>query len=988
MPLPPQIPVLKNPVAKPVQIQRSANEVPERFQKGMALLQQGRLAEAKSMFESLLQLNPGHFDALHLLGLIEGQSGNAKAAADLIAKAITINPNVAAFYFSHANALEELGRPEDAVANYDKAISLDPEFADAYYNRGLALKQLNRLDAAIASYDKAISINPDEADAHSNRGLALAGLKQFVDAVASYDKAISINPRIAESHYNRGNALQELGQPDAAVASYDRAVSVNPAYVQAWSNRGLALQALKEPDAAVASYDKAISIRPDFAEAWSNRGLALEELAQLEDALASFDKAIGIYPEYAEACSNRGLALIKLKRLDEAVASFDKAISINPESAQAYWNRGLALKELGQLDKAVSSYDKAINIRPDYAEAWSSRGLALAELGRHDDAVASHDEAIRVRPDYAEAWSNRGLALNELRQPDIALASCDKAISIKPDLAEAHSNRGNALQELRQMEAAIASYDRAIRIKPDYVHAWSNRGLALQKLGRLDDAVASHDNAIRINPVYAEAHSNRAIALEDLGKLDEALASYDRAISINPAIAYLLGHRANAARSMCEWNLDHAHMETIETRIANGEKVAEPFAALAFTASPELQRKAAELWAGDQHPADKSQPAPAGHPRHEKIRIAYVSSDFREHPASYNMAGVFENLDKERFEISAISLGEKSTGDMRRRLEQSFHHFIDVDNKTDSQIAALMREMEIDIAVDIMGATRNQRTGIFAMRAAPIQVNHYAFTCGAPHMDYIIADPTSIPEGHEIHFSEAPAFLRHTLFATDNTRSISGKLPSRADAGLPQDGFVFCCFNNSYKITPGVFDIWMRLLAKVDGSVLWLKATNPEMTRNLRREAQRRGVDANRLVFAGNVDKMEDHLARHRMADLFLDTLAFNAQTTACDALWSGLPLVTCPGRSMVSRVAAGLLNAIVLPELIAKSTEEYEGLAFALATDPGKLLKIKKTLDANRLTTPLFNTQRYVRDLENVFREMYERHRSGLAPARIEAQA
>jgi len=439
---------------------------------------------------------------------------------------------------------------------------------------------------------------------------------------------------------------------------------------------------------------------------------------------------------------------------------------------------------------------------------------------------------------------------------------------------------------------------------------------------------------------------------------------------------------------MCEWNLDGANMERIERGIASGERLSEPFAALAFTTSPELQRKAAETWISDQHPADHGPQMPARKMRHEKIRIAYVSSDFREHPASYNMAGVFENLDKERFEISAISLGEKSTGDMRRRLEQSFNNFIDVDNKTDSQIAALMREMEIDIAVDIMGATRNQRTGIFAMRAAPIQVNHYAFTSGAPYMDYIIADPTSIPEGHEIHFSEAPAFLPHTLFATDNTRSISGKLPARADAGLPQDGFVFCCFNNSYKITPGVFDIWMRLLAKVEGSVLWLKATNPEMTRNLRREAQRRGVDANRLVFAGNVDKMADHLARHRMADLFLDTLAFNAQTTACDALWAGLPLVTCPGRSMVSRVAAGLLKAIFLPELIAKSTEEYEGLAFALATDPGKLLKIKRTLDANRLTTPLFNTQRYVRNLENVFREMYERHRSGLAPARIEAQA
>jgi tetratricopeptide (TPR) repeat protein len=472
--------------AKPVP-NAGALKVQAQLVEAVALHRQGRLKDAQARYEAILKNNPRQSDALHLFGVAAAQSKDYQRAADLIAKAIAINPNNAAFYSNRGNALRELKQLDAAVCSFDHAIRIQPDFAEAYSNRGNALKELRQLDAAVASYDRAIGIQPDYAEAHYNRGIALKELGQLGDAVASYDRAIGINPDYAQAFYNRGTAQLELRQLAAAVVSYDRAISINPDYAQAFFNRGNAQQELKQFDAAVASYDCAISINPDYAEAYSNRGAAQQELGQLNAAVASYDRAIDIKPDFAEAYSNRGNALKELNQLDAAVASYDQAIGIKPDFAQAYSNRGNALKELKQLDAAVCSFDHAIRIQPDYAEAHSNRGNALKELKQLDAAVASYDRAIGINPDYAQAFYNRGTALQELGQLDAAVASYDRAISIKPDHAKAYSNRGTAQQQLRQLDAAVASYDHAICIQPDYAHAHWNKSLALLLSGKFSN---------------------------------------------------------------------------------------------------------------------------------------------------------------------------------------------------------------------------------------------------------------------------------------------------------------------------------------------------------------------------------------------------------------------------------------------------------------------------------------------------------------------
>ena len=428
----------KNGGFRPQAQYEAAAALQTKFAQGVALHQQGKLAEAERIYAEILRQQPNHFDALHLLGVIAAQTLRTERAVELIKKAIGLNATVAGAHSNLGNALRDLKRPEDALASYDKAIALKPDYAEAHNNRGLALQDLNRPENALASYDKAIALKPNYAEAHNNRGNALVDLTRPAEALASYDKAIALKPDYAEAYYNRGNALVDL----------------------------------KHPAEAFASYDKAIALKPDFAEAYYNRALALQNLNRAEDALASYDKAIALEPNYAEAYSNRGNALLDLKRPTEALASCDKAIASKPDFAEAYYNRGNALTDLKRRTDALVSYDKAIALKPDFAEAHNNRALALQNLNRPEDALASYDKAIALKPDYAEAHSNRGLALQNLNRPEDALASYDKAIALKPDYAEAHSNRGNALTQKGDFTAAIESYNRALHIKPDYAECY------------------------------------------------------------------------------------------------------------------------------------------------------------------------------------------------------------------------------------------------------------------------------------------------------------------------------------------------------------------------------------------------------------------------------------------------------------------------------------------------------------------------------------
>ncbi len=788
-------------------------------------------------------------------------------------------------------------------------------------------------------------------------------------------------PKI-DALFAHGFSLHQQGLIDQARAFYEQVIERKPRHFDALHLLGVLAAQSKNPAQAIQWIGKAIKVNPGVAAAHSNLGAALKELGRFDEAVASYDKAIRLMPDMAEPYSNRGNVLQELGRLNEAIASYDRAISLKPDYADAHFNRGNALKNLMRFDEALASYERAIELRPGLAEAYCNRGIVLHECQRFTEALSSYERAIQLRPDYAEAYLSRGLVFHALNQLDEALASYDCAIAIKPNYAEAFCDSGNVLQQLKRMDEALARYGCAVKLKPDYENAYLSIGNAFKELARLDDALAMFDRAIAINPDYAEAYANRGNLFKDLKRLGEALNSYERAIAIKPGFSFLFGTLIHTRHQVCDWDGYETDKERLEAALESRQESAPSFVAATIFDAPRLQRIAAEVWTHSRCPARDTLGPIASRPRKDRIRLGYYSADFHDHATCCLMAELFELHDKDRFELYAFSFGPDTQDAMRKRVALAFDKFIDVRGVSDIAIARMSRELEIDIAIDLKGYTQDSRPGIFSYRCAPVQVNYlgYPGTMGADYIDYLIADETLIPESARLHYSEKIAYLPHSYQVNDTKRVISDRAFTRSELGLPTDGFVFCCFNNNFKITPQTFDRWMRILKSVEGSVLWLLEDNPHATRNLKKEAAARGVDPGRLIFGGRL-ALPEHLARQNLADLFLDTLPCNAHTTASDALWAGLPVLTLIGNSFAGRVAASLLGAMELPELIATTAEDYERLAIELASDPSKLGAIKDKIATNRMRAPLYNTALFTRHLEKAYTQMHERYLDGWAP-------
>ncbi|MDA8600447.1 tetratricopeptide repeat protein [Burkholderiaceae bacterium] len=738
------------------------------------------------------------------------------------------------------------------------------------------------------------------------------------------------------------------------------------------------------PNRAQQPKKQVVQLDPKIVQIFQ-QGLSSHQRGQLLQAKAAYEQVLGKQPKHFDALHMLGVIAFQTKNLTLADELIGKAIEINPNVASAYSNRGNALQALKRLDDALASYGAAIALKPDYADAFNNRGLALQALKRLDDALASYDKAIALKPDYADAFNNRGTVLKKLKRLDDALASYDKAIALKPDYAEAFNNRGNALKDLKRLDDALASYDKAIALKPDYAEAFNNRGTGLRELKRLVDAVASYDKAIALKPDYAEAFNNRGSALQDLKRLDNALSSYDKAIALNPDYEFLQGTKLHTQMGICDWSNLQNQSNRLLSAIEEGFKVTRPFAVLGLTDRPDLQLKASRIYANEKYPEPRGWGEFKTRPEDGKIRIGYYSADFHNHATSFLMAELFEAHDAQKFELYGFSFGPDKQDEMRSRVSSGFKQFFDVTKKSDREVAQMSRELGIDIAVDLKGFTQDARMGIFAEHCAPIQINYlgYPGTLAASYFDYIFADKTLIPLENQQYYSEKIIYLPNSYQVNDSKRKISSRVFTRQELGLPESGFVFCCFNNNYKILPATFDVWMRLLKTVDASVLWLLQDNPTAAKNLRKEAEIRGIDPARLVFAPRM-KLEEHLARHRVADLFIDTLPCNAHTTASDELWAELPVLTQMGQSFAARVAASLLNAIDLPELITKTQEEYESRAIELANNPFRLSEIKKKLEQNRETSPLFNGQLFARHIEAAYAEIHRRQLVGEKPDHI----
>jgi protein O-GlcNAc transferase len=703
--------------------------------------------------------------------------------------------------------------------------------------------------------------------------------------------------------------------------------------------------------------------------------------------------------------------------LAEAARLYSDVLRGNPRHFEALFRLGAIHNSIGRFADAEYLFSTAIKVNPQAPEALYSLGCALQNLKRHEDALVYFARALALQPGYIEARNNRGVSLLELRRYEEALACFDRVLSERPNEAIVHGNHASALSALKRHDEALISADRALRLSPGIAIAWQQKAIALIGLGRFEEATSAFDRALAIQPGFADALAYRGFAASMLGRHDEALSYYDKALQLTPDDTNLLNNRCNAllasrrfkdAISECEellrldasykfvrGNLLYAKLQTCDwsslpqdkaeltARLRAGLPVLQALQGAIVLASEADQQQCARIWMATTCPPSATPLWQGESYRHRRIRVAYVSENLRPHAVAFAIAGVFEHHDKSRFETIAIALGADDERPMRARLIRTFDRFIVAGDKSDLEIAKLMRDMQIDIAVDLTGFTENARSGIFAWRPAPIQVNYLGFpgTMGAPYIDYILVDKIIVPAASQPYYDEKLVHLPDSYLATDSTRRIA-KPVSRAEAGLPEAGFVFCAFNNVAKLNPEIFDIWMRLLRAVEGSVLWLLAHDRAAVDNLKRAAQTRGVLPDRLVFAPFVEDAAEHLARLALADLFLDTLPYNAHSAGADALWAGVPIVSVIGSTFAGRVGASLLAAVGLPELVTQSLRDYEALARKLASEKDMLTALKVRLARNKGTHPLFDTARFTKNLEAAFLAMWERQQRGEAPA------
>jgi protein O-GlcNAc transferase len=641
---------------------------------------------------------------------------------------------------------------------------------------------------------------------------------------------------------------------------------------------------------------------------------------------------------------------IQANKLDSAKLILEQSLKIDSKQTEVLRHLGIIAAIEADWGEALRLFDLAIQSDPNNFLALSNRGNILKVLMRFEEALQSYEAALLLNPSDVGALCNAAAIFNLRHEYGLSLACSERASAISPEALMAWEETGKTYWLAKHYEKAIIAFDRVIALDPNNLNAWLSKG-----------------------NIYAEDK-----------QFDLAQTAFQRAYEIAPQLDYLFGTKLQNALQMCDWSNLQDQTQQLISGIQEGRRVALPYNAFTLLDDPQLIKKAISIYANGIE-GNINREIISAYPNHQKIRLGYFSADFHNHPTAYLMAELFEIHDREKFELIAFVFGRNQPDEMRARLVKAFDQFIDVEHKTDQEIAVLSRELEIDIAIDLKGFTQEGRAPIFMYGAAPIQVSYLAFpgTMGTSCFDYIVADPILIPNDAQNGIVEKIIYLPDSYQVNDRNRKVLLSRQSKEEHDLPSSGFVFCCFNNNYKILPVVLDGWIRILNAVEGSVLWLFGDNPYAIANLKKEAANRGLDPNRIIFAGRVTVAE-HVGRYQLADLFLDTLPYNAHTTASDALWTGLPVLTLIGKSFAARVAASLLHAVGLPDMVVNTQQEYESLAIDLATHPAKLQAIKARLKQNLLTAPLFDTPLFTKNLESAYMQIYKRHQEGLLPEHL----
>ena len=817
----------------------------------------------------------------------------------------------------------------------------------------------------------------------AEQAIALHQQGRLEEAESLYLRILEADPQLFGPRYYLGLIRMQQNRFEDACTYIGEALKIFPNDLGGLMNYGMALRAAGRSREAVEVFDRALAIQPNMAEGHYNRGVALADLKHFETAVDSYDRALVMQPEMIAAMVNRAVALAAMQRFDDAIAGYDRVLAMQPGNAEALTHRGLARRGMGQPHQALEDYNRALNLAPGHVEATYNRGVIMLDLERAAEALAAFESVMSAYQNNAEMLNNRGVALWNLKRPAESLDSLDRALALEPNFPEAWGNRSLALRDMLRFEEALASLDQVLLRDRGNAVALNWRGNVCRDMKDLVQAVECYSRALKVRPDYAEAMINRSYSYWNLKQPEAALADLERGLALNPDYPYARGELMHMRMYCGDWRAFDADKAALETGLRAGARIVQPFIFQAVGENPQDLQTCSRIWGHDRYPTMPAAPFDTATRRtHKKIRIGYLSGEFRQQATAILMAGLYEHHDRTRFELVALDNGVNDGSELRTRLEKSFDRWIDIGKLHDDGVAERIRAEEIDILVNLNGYFGDGRSGVFARRAAPVQVNYLGFpaTLGANYMDYIIADQTVIPPGEEGFYDEEIVALPGCYQANDDKGRPMARVPSRAEAGLPETGTVFCNFNSAYKLTPATFDSWMRILKQVEGSVLWLLESPAPYADNLRKEAEARGVAPERLVFAPELDT-DLHLARLCLADLFLDGLPYNAHTTGSDALWCGVPLVTQRGTTFPGRVAASLLSAAGLPELITEDATSFEALAVKLGNDPKALKKVKDKLAKNKATCALFDTASFTKHIEAAYSQMWDRWLAGEKP-------
>jgi len=878
--------------------------------------------------------------------------------------------------------------------------------ADAYRTDNLLLLgalhfQIRNFSESVFYNQQCIRVDPNFAEAYSNLGNALKELGDLKGATQFYLKAIKLKPRFCDAYNNLASSYMLQGQTQQAMETYQMALVLNPNLVDTHSNLGNLYKATGDMEAAKHCYLEAIRIKPEFPIAWNNLAGVFKEEGQLVTAVAYYRESLRLCPEFADAHSNLGNALKEQHLIQDAIACYQAAIKLRPDFAIAHGNLGSCYYDLGDYGSAIKSFNYAIQLEPNFPDAYNNLGNALKEEARLDDAIDAYRAALHLKPDHPHAYNNLGNAMIDKGFIKEAIHCYVTAIRLMPKFSAAHSNLGSVFKEQGKIQQAVAHYQEAIKIDPSFADAFSNLGNAFKESGKIEDAINCYSTAIQLEPNYAEAYANLAAVHKDCGRVAEAIQLYRKALDLRPDFGDATANLAHCQVFVCDWSTRDADLAKLSTLLSiqlsslRTVPCIQPFHSLSYPFS------LAELLAIAQRYARRATMNVAlcdtsfkyrAKPKSVRLKVGYVSSDFGNHPLSHLMQSVFGLHNSNKFEIFCYSLSPADKSQYHLKIVREAEHFTQIGHMHSSEAAELINADGIHILINLNGYTKGCKNEIFALKPAPIQASFMGFcgTLGADYIDYIIADNVVIPPQSRPYYSEKVIAMPHSYLVNDHRASSQGLIDipngqiSRAQYGISEDSFVFCSFNQLYKIDPAIFDVWMHLLKRVPNSILWLLRFPPVGEMHLLAEARKRGIREDQLVFT-DVAAREEHVKRGFLADLFLDTPLCNAHTTGCDILWSGTPMITLQGEKMASRVASSLLMAAGLGELVCTSHSQYEELAVALAEDPDRLYSLRQNLENRRNSCAAFDTPRWVRNMEQGLIEAWGRHDEGRAPAHIE---